>query len=178
MQNAVRVKHIATGSSFLAIIPFINTLEKRVGNSTGISFELDGAVSVRLDEDHKRGASIGISVGDLNDAEHFLRYFTVPKEANPNNAIKMVLPGSLPANSKLSRCLKHIESAQRDECKDGSYRGDSMMWRSKVLTDWRKLMNLPPRLGDLRMYAVKNLFCLQKQNKTKHTIFDIINNLH
>jgi hypothetical protein len=26
------------------------------------------------------------------------------------------------------------------------------MWKMKTLSEWRKAMNLPPRLGDLRYY--------------------------
>ena len=29
------------------------------------------------------------------------------------------------------------------------------MWRSRVLTEWRKAMNMPPRLGDIRMWAMR-----------------------
>ena len=45
-QNAVRVKHKATGKSFMALIPFVNTMRKSVSNDSTVSFELDGSVSV------------------------------------------------------------------------------------------------------------------------------------
>lgn len=32
-------------------------------------------------------------------------------------------------------------------------KGSDLMWKIKTLSEWRKQMNLPPRLGDLRYYS-------------------------
>ncbi len=37
----------------------------------------------------------------------------------------------------------------------GSFRSESMFWKSKVLGEWRKMMNLPPRMQELRMWATR-----------------------
>jgi hypothetical protein len=30
-----------------------------------------------------------------------------------------------------------------------------MFWKSKVLTEWRQMLNLPPRMQELRMWATR-----------------------
>ena len=155
MQNAVRIKHSATGGSFLALVPFVNTLRRQISSNSTSSFDFDGSVNIRTGGNVNENHQINLGVGALNDAEMFMRFFEVPDEFNPYNELKLVLPGTLPANSKFRNCLKDADAARKDECKDGSYRGDSMVWRSKVLTEWRKVMNLPPRLGDIRMWATR-----------------------
>lgn len=155
VQNAVRVHQASTGGSFLALIPFANTMKKSVSNSTGVVFGLSGSVSVKASSDVSIDNQISFSAGNFNDAEFFSRYYEVPDVVNPFNAIKLALPGTLKAGSKFNFCLKDPKAARKDECRDGSYRGESMMWRSKVLGEWRKLMNMPPRLSDIRMWATR-----------------------
>ena len=41
------------------------------------------------------------------------------QEKNPFNSIKLVLPGTLSADSKFNYCLKDPKSAKKDECRDG-----------------------------------------------------------
>jgi len=84
MQNAVRVKHSATGGSFLALIPFVNTLVKCIGtNISTAAFEFDGSVTIRSPNALLADQQMSVGVGSLNDAEMFLRFFSVPTESNP-----------------------------------------------------------------------------------------------
>jgi hypothetical protein len=47
-----------------------------------------------------------------------------------------------------------LREQNRDVCK-GTYKSESMFWKSKVLGEWRTQMNLPPRLQELRMWATR-----------------------
>ena len=112
-QNAVRVRHVTTGNVFLALVPFYDMFEKRLGVGGGISFEPDGSVAIRVGEAHKTGSSAGLHAGNLPDAEFFMRYLYVPPGDNPNNAIVMSLPGPLPQESQFLFCLKNPKEARR-----------------------------------------------------------------
>lgn len=153
VQNAVRVKHKATGTTFLALVPFVNTLRKSVANESSVAFELDGSITIKASTDVPTGGHVKFSTGLYNDAEFFSRYYEIPDIPNPFNGIKIALPGVLQADSRINYCLKDPQILKKDECRDGSYRGEVMIWRSRVLGEWRKLMNMPPRLGDIRMWA-------------------------
>lgn len=117
--HRLKVTHIATGSTFLALVPFVNTLRKSVGNSTGVSFELDGSITIRAGDNIAAGSHISFDAGLFNDAEFFSRYYEVPGEINPFNGIKLALPGTLTAGSKFNFCLKDAKASRRDECRDG-----------------------------------------------------------
>jgi hypothetical protein len=152
-QNSVRIKQIATGLEFIALIPFYNFVEKKLGIGGGITFDLDGTVSVRAGKHQEEGLPIVISPGNLTDSEFFLRYLRLPEERNEYTEVKLSLPGVIPKGSKFHYCIKGTFREQnKDECK-ASYRSDAMFWKSKVLTEWRKTMNLPPRMQELRMWA-------------------------
>lgn len=154
-QNAVRIKQIATGLEFIALIPFYNMVEKRIGSGGGVTFDLDGTVSVRAGSNQDEGFPITIHPGNMSDSEFFLRYMKTPAEFNPHTEIKLKLPGVIPKGSKFHYCVKGTQKQQnQDDCK-ASYRSESMFWKSKVLTEWRQLMNLPPRLQELRMWATR-----------------------
>eukprot|EP01039_Chlorochromonas_danica_P003198 gene3198-3501_t len=155
-QNAVRVKQIATGLEFIALIPFYHMVEKSFDARGGITFDLDGTISVRAGQTVDGGQVLSINPGPISDSEYFLRYFNVPHEVpNPQTEIKLKLPGVIPKGSKFHYCLKGTQKEQnRDDCK-ASYRSESMFWKSKVLTEWRQLMNLPPRMQELRMWATR-----------------------
>lgn len=154
-QNAVRVKQLSTGLEFVALIPYYHMMEKRFGSGGGITFDLDGTVSVRAGRDQEEAMPVGIHPGNFSDAEYFLRYLTVPKGVNDNNEIKLSLPGAIPKGSKFHYCMKGSHREQnKDECK-GAFKSESMFWKSKVLTEWRQTMNLPPRLQELRMWATR-----------------------
>lgn len=158
-QNAVRVRHVATGLEFIALVPFYNMLEKRVDGERrgggGITFDLDGSVTVRAWETFEDGMPLSVNVGNLTDAEFFLKYFSSPKEFNANNYIKMSLPGALPKGSKFHFCMKGTDRQRRSDQCQGAYKSESLFWRSKVLGEWRQMMNLPPRLQELRMWAMR-----------------------
>ena len=130
-------------------------IEKRFNAGGGITFDLDGTVSVRAGKDQEEGLPVTVHPGNYSDAEFFLRYLTVPKGANDFNEIKLTLPGAIPKGSKFHYCMKGSYREQnKDECK-GAYKSESMFWKSKVLTEWRQTMNLPPRLQELRMWATR-----------------------
>lgn len=152
-QNAVTIKQISTGLEFIALIPFYNFIEKRLGAGGGITYDLDGTVSVRAGKSHEEGLPVLIHPGNMSDSEFFLRYLRIPEERNLHTEIKLSLPGVIPKGSKFHYCVKGTFRQQnRDDCK-ASYRSESMFWKSKVLTEWRNLMNLPPRMQELRMWA-------------------------
>ena len=113
------MKHLATGTSFLALIPFVNTLKKSVSNSSGVSFELDGSVTIKSAAEATQGQHVSFNVGLFNDADFFSRYYEVPDAVNPFNGIKLALPGALSAGSKFNTCLKDPQAARKDECRDG-----------------------------------------------------------
>jgi hypothetical protein len=98
-QNAVKVKQISTGLEFVALIPYYHMFDKRLGSGGGITFDLDGTVSVRAGRDQEEGFPVGIHPGNLSDAEFFLRYLKVPRGENDNNEIKLTLPGAIPKGS-------------------------------------------------------------------------------
>ncbi len=205
-QNAVKIRQIATGLEFIALVPYYNMLEKRAGIGGSVTFDLDGryslthlttyslthltiyslthltiyslSVGIRVGRGFSEGSSIGIQPGNYTDNEYFLRYLAVGSEPNPHNYIKLSLPGAIPEGSKFHYCVKGTAKQMRSDACMGSYKSDSLMWRSSVLGDWllthslthsltgllthslthllrRKQMNLPPRLGDIRMLANK-----------------------
>eukprot|EP01038_Epipyxis_sp_PR26KG_P006439 gene6439-8859_t len=154
-QNAVKIKQIATGLEFIALIPYYNMVEKRFQSGGGLTFDLDGTISLRVGDHHDEGAVVGMHPGNYSDSEFFLRYLSIPKVANPHNELKLSLPGAIPKGSKFHYCMKGTEREQnKDDCK-ASYKSESMFWKSKVLTEWRQMMNLPPRLQELRMWATR-----------------------
>jgi hypothetical protein len=154
-QNAIRVKQMSTGLEFIALIPYYNMVDKRFGAGGGVTFDLDGSVSLRVGDLQEEAAPVGIHPGNMSDSEYFLRYFKVPTTLNPHTEVKLTLPGVLPKGSKFHYCLKgSSKERNKDECK-ASYRSDAMFWKSKVLTEWRQVMNLPPRMQELRMWATR-----------------------
>lgn len=214
-QNAVRVTQKHTGNSYMAMVPFYNMVEKRLGSGGFVSLERDNSVQVKVGERYspKSGSNvidveeddidallnanmndndpivveedngpklasysdysaeniIAIHPGDINDAEFFMRYLTVPEDANPNNAIKLNLPGTLPRGNLHLLCLKDPKAARRnDKCKGGEFRSGSVFWQSETLTKWRKEMNLPPRMSQLMHAANKlHLFGDDKEEQKK-----------
>lgn len=154
-QNAVKVKHMTTGLQFIALIPYYNMVKKNIGVGGGITFDLDGTISLRAGELQYENDPIQMSPGNMSDSEFFLRYLRVPSVENPHTEIKLSLPGVIPKGSKFHYCVKGTRKEMNsDDCK-ASYRSESMFWKSKVLTEWRNMMNLPPRLQELRMWATR-----------------------
>lgn len=154
-QNAVRIKQQSTGLEFVALIPYYHIIEKRFGDGGAISFDFDGSITIRLGKDHEQGAPIGMHPGNFSDSEFFLRYLSVPKQENPHTEVKLKLPGAIPKGSKFHYCMKGTERERNsDDCRS-SYKSESMFWKSKVLTEWRQIMNLPPRMQELRMWATR-----------------------
>ena len=143
---------MCVGNSYLALIPFYNMLEKKLGSGGYVSLERDNSIQIKVGEFYPGNSHgiIAMSPGELNDAEYFLRYLTVSEDDNPNNAIRLSLPGTLPSDNPLLMCLKNPKEARRnDKCKGGEFRSGSVFWQSETLTKWRKEMNLPPRMTEL-----------------------------
>ena len=161
MQNSVRIKQVSTGLEFIALVPFYDMLEKRPRSATvgklthQLVFGLDGSVSVRAGEAIRKRSRVAVDPGNLTDPEYFLRYLAVPADDNQHNYIKLSLPGAIPQGSKFHFCMKGtLREQNRDVCR-GSFKSESMFWKSKVLGEWRTQMNLPPRLQELRMWATR-----------------------
>ena len=154
MQNAVQVHQVSTGQRFLALVPFYNMVDKRIGSGGGLSFNLDGSVTISVGALHEEGEVIGVNPGNFSDHEFYMRFLSVPKVLNPNNHLNMPLPGALPHGSEYHLCL-HMPQEQKD--KKGKCRKETsdLMWKMKTLSEWRKTMNLPPRVGELRMWATR-----------------------
>lgn len=115
--------------------------------------DMAGSILIRSGGSLAAGGSVGLHPGNITDPEYYLRYLNMNHQSNPHNEVKLTLPGAIPRGSKFHYCMKGTQREQnRDDCK-GSYKSESMFWRSKVLGEWRKLMNLPPRLQELRMWA-------------------------
>jgi len=128
-------------------------IEKEGGAS--VTFGLDGSVLIRSGSKQRKGSSIGINPGNLTDPDFFLRFLTVPLEENPHNFVKLNLPGVIPEGSKFHFCMKGtLKEQNRDVCK-GAYKSEAMFWKTKVLGEWRSTMNLPPRMQELRMWAIR-----------------------
>ncbi len=154
-QNAVKIKQTSTGLEFIALVPFYNFIEKKIGYGGSVTFDLDGRVSVRAGGNQEEGLPVAIHPGNLSDSEFFVRYLSTPTQINPFTEIKLKLPGVIPKGSKFHYCIKGSQKEQnKDDCK-ASYRSESMFWKSKVLTEWRQIMNLPPRMQELRMWATR-----------------------
>lgn len=77
-QNAVRVYHASTGSSFLALIPFFDMLTKKSNPSArnNIVFDMSGSIMVSTDSAYEEGEFVGVHPGNFTDTEFFLRYLT------------------------------------------------------------------------------------------------------
>lgn len=117
-QNAVKIKHIATGLEFIALIPYYNMFEKKIGGGGGVSFDLDGSISIRSGQAASTGMALAIHPGNLTDPEYFLRYMRTPDEFNPFNMVKLSLPGAIPKGSKFHYCMKGtLREQNKDECK-------------------------------------------------------------
>jgi len=171
-QNAVRVIQAHTGNSYMALIPFYNMFEKRLGSGGNVYLERDNSIQIKVGEPYGGSGSddpIGMSPGELNDGEFFMRYLTVPEDDNPNNMVKLSLPGTLPSGNPILLCLKNPKEARRnDKCKGGEFRSSSVFWQSETLTKWRKEMNLPPRMTELINVANKlHLFGDDKEERKK-----------
>jgi hypothetical protein len=170
-QNAVRVYHASTGQTFLALVPFFNMIEKRVvsgrgrgndngnGNGSGggsggggVVFDMDGSVSISVAADHEEGEVVSVNPGPFTDHEFYLSFLSAPKVENDYNHLRMALPGALPEGSEYHICMKMSddEKKTRGKCKKES---SDLMWKMKTLSEWRKTMNLPPRLGELSQWA-------------------------
>jgi hypothetical protein len=173
-QNAVKVRHATTGYEFFALVPFINYIRKSHTAGGTLTFDRNGLVNLRVNS-HLPNTFVTFSTGNFTDSEYFMRYFDVPSGMNDYNDIKLKLPGSIPKGSKFHYCVKGNEKERdSDECK-GSFRSDSMFWKSKVLTDWRNAMNLPPRLQELRMWATRlHLYGGHEEMKLLNTANQII----
>lgn len=173
-QNAVRVRQVSTGLDFLALVPFFPMAEKHIpcdlvtpdllsssaqrgaAVSSGVKFELDGTVTIRSSVLTKSGAAVQVEPGKFTDSEFYMRFLSMPStEPNLNNYIHLKLPGAIPKGSRFHLCLKGTDKQKSSDQCQGSYRSESMFWKSKVLSEWRKVMNLPPRLSELRMWATR-----------------------
>lgn len=153
-QNAIRVMHSSTGQAFLALVPFFNMVEKRIGGGGGVSFNMDGKVAINVNAVHEEGEVIGVDPGNLTDHEYYMRYVSVPKTHNPSNSVAMSLPGALPHGSEFHTCL-HMSQEKKDKTGKCRKETSDLMWKMKTLAEWRKTMNLPPRVGELRMWATR-----------------------
>ena len=153
-QNAVQVMHSSTNQPFLALVPFFNMVDKRIGSGGGVTFNMDGKVSINVHSEHEEGEVIGIHPGNFSDHEYYMRYLTVPKILNPNNHVAMSLPGALPHGSQFHVCL-HMSQKEKDRTGKCRKEESDLMWKMKTMEEWRKTMNLPPRVGMLRMWATR-----------------------
>ena len=169
-QNAVRVRQASTGLSFLALVPFFPMMDKALESEGGaggagggegeggVVFELDGTVTIRAAKSVLGSEEpVPVLPGRFSDAEFFLRYMSLPAAATTGstNFISLKLPGTLPKGSKFLYCLKGTQKQRgSDEC-TGNFRAEAMFWKSQVLAEWRRSMNLPPRMQELRMWATR-----------------------
>ncbi len=151
-QNAMMVHHVSTGKDFLALVPFANMIEKRLGSGGGISFNMDSSVTINVGSLHEEGEVIGIQPGNVSDHEFYMRFLSVPKVRNPYNHISMALPGALPHGSEYHQCITMTEEEKQKKGKCRKETSD-LMWKMSTLKEWRKVMNLPPRAGELRLWA-------------------------
>lgn len=72
-QNAVRIRHVTTGNTFLALVPFYNMINRELNAGGGIAFEVDGNVAVRVGQQRVAGSTVSLHPGDFTDAEYFMR---------------------------------------------------------------------------------------------------------
>lgn len=153
-QNAVQVMHSSTSQPFLALVPFYNMVDKRIGSGGGASFNMDGKITINVQSIHEEGEVIGVHPGNFSDHEYYMRYLNAPKGHNPNNHVSMSLPGALPHGSEFHVCL-HMTQEQKDKTGKCRKETSDLMWKMKTLAEWRKTMNLPPRVGELRLWATR-----------------------
>lgn len=48
-----------SGQSFLALVPFYNLVDKRLGSGGGVVFDMDGSVKVVVGSSHEEGEALG-----------------------------------------------------------------------------------------------------------------------
>ena len=203
-QNAVKVRQKATGQSFLAIMPFMAYMDRRVDGRGGAGLELDGSLTlstgVRIEERQVLSTHCGFN---YTDQEFFARYMRLPVRArtqtdeamsmleehkrrrarvtvdgaaspsldeggasasyvlnptlmdNPHNFVKLVLPGVISYDHILYKCLHRINETAHDECPVHKLTSASMTWKFAELGRWRRELNLPGRLSDIRSAAMQ-----------------------
>ena len=122
------------------------------GGISGLMFDMDGSISVSVNDNSDEGEVATVNPGNYSDHEFYLSFLRAPKTENQYNHLSMVLPGTLPDGSEYHVCLKMSEDdkRRRGKCKRDS---SDLMWKMKTLSEWRKAMNLPPRLGELSQWA-------------------------
>jgi hypothetical protein len=77
-QNAVRVAQKSTGRTFLALVPFVGMMDKRVDGHGGAALELDGSVTIRAGVRVEEHQVISIHASNYTDQEFFARYLALP----------------------------------------------------------------------------------------------------
>lgn len=122
--RAVWVSRRTTGSTFLALVPFLDLVphHPRAGGST--TLELDTSVGFHLGRDARVGDEISMFRGDASDADALLRWHQVSPGPNPANAVRLKLPGA-------------------------EVTGAGIIEKVALLRRWRKEMAMPPRGSDL-----------------------------
>jgi len=115
-----------TRKRFLALFPFSALVHHRHGAGGNCTLELDNSIRMYAGADFAAGSRFEFDRGDLTDAETLLTYKFVSTAPNPDNAVRLRLPGT-----------------QR------SHPDMPLWWQTDILRDWRKALLLPPRTSDL-----------------------------
>merc|ERR1711871_223564 len=81
-QYAVLIHQKTTNTDFLALVPFLNLMDKRVAvdgdTKGGITVEIDNSITVKSGIDVEEGTVISTMIGALTDQDYFMRYLSLP----------------------------------------------------------------------------------------------------
>jgi len=128
-----------SGKSFLSLVPYGNLLMHKRGVGGRAVLELDNTINLQAGAGFAADDVVAYDRGKLGDAETMLRYFRVSEEDNPDNFVRLMLPGA---------------QGERDDLSSFFFR----KWKS-TMEDWRRQMHYPPKQSDLwRMAKELNLY--------------------
>jgi len=108
----LQVTKKTTGKPFLALVPYSHLLQHHRGTGGSVFLEMDNTVRIAAGNTLP-GDVVGVDMGPMGDAEHFLKFHRVQEEENEDNHVHVSLPG-----------------------RGGSR--DDMFWQLDTLRRWRK----------------------------------------
>eukprot|EP00949_MAST-11_sp_MAST-11-sp1_P001194 g1194.t1 len=130
-RHAVSLTKVTTGKRIRALVPFANYLTHSHGAGGSVTVGLDNKVRIALSA-HDEGQELRYEREPYGDGEELLRFHTIDdSRPNPNNRIKIALPGA----------------RTRDA-------GD-VFWEWHTSKMWRRFMKYPPSQSDLWRIANK-----------------------
>ena len=124
---AVRVRRQTNAKPFLALVPLVGSLPHRAEAAGDLSLGFDNVVTLHSAA-FGEGEKVHLSRGNLSDAQTFLTFHSIAPEVNPHNRVRIGITGA-------------------------GLSGEDHLSQIKILAQWRRELNLPPRSSDLWRHA-------------------------